>query len=264
MSQGVRGSSPGRKVTLEIRDRVAVLTLNRPDAQNAINLELATDLDEATSKIADVGAVLITGAGKTFCAGGDLKEFIGQDDVSAHIRAVVGHVHAAIARLDASDVPIIGAIRGAAAGAGLGLACGADIVLASTTARFVSAFTKIGLSPDGSTTWQLPRLVGMRRTLELVLTNRVLNAEEAAEWGIATRVVADDELDAEAMRLATALAAEWTHGMGGARRLVRDSLDRTLMEQLDEEQETLVASASYDDAREGITAFIEKRAPKYS
>ena len=250
-------------VELEVRDGVAVLTLNRPDAQNTVNLELARDLDDATARISGVGAVLVTGAGRSFCAGGDLKEFGAQDDLAGHVRAVVGHLHPAITRLDALDLPIVAAVRGAAAGAGLGLACAADIVLTSPDAKFVSAYTKIGLSPDGSTSWALPRLVGVRRALELVLTNRVLDAEEAVAWGIATRVVPDESLDDEAMRIATDLASGATKGLGGARRLVRDSLDRTLEAQLDAETETLVASASDTDALEGIKAFLSKRPPRF-
>lgn len=251
-------------VDLEVRDGVAVLTLNRPDAQNTVNLELARDLDDATARISGaVGAVLITGAGRSFCAGGDLKEFGAQDDLPGHVRAVVGHLHPAIARFDALELPIVAAVRGAAAGAGLGLACAADIVLASPDAKFVSAYTKIGLSPDGSTSWALPRLVGVRRALELVLTNRVLDAEEAVAWGIATRIVSDEALDGEAMRVATDLASGATKGLSGARRLVRDSLDRALDDQLDAEKETLVASASHPDAREGIAAFLAKRDPRF-
>lgn len=252
-----------RSVLLNVRDGVAVLTLNRPEAQNTVNLELARDLDEATARISGVGAVLITGAGRSFCAGGDLKELSAQNDLPAHLRAVLGHLHPAIERLDLLGVPVVAAARGAAAGAGLGLACVADIVLATPDAKFVSAYTKIGLSPDGSTSWSLPRLVGVRRALELVLTNRILTSEEALAWGIVTRVVADEVLDAEAMSIAMDLAAGARKGLGGARRLVRDSLDRTLEGQLDAEKEALVASGAHPDAVEGIEAFLGKRQPRF-
>lgn len=250
-------------VDLAVRGGVAVLTLNRPDVQNTVNLELARDLDAATARISGVGAVLITGAGRSFCAGGDLKEFGAQDDLPGHLRAVLGHLHPAIARLDALNVPIVAAVRGAAAGAGLGLACAADIVLAAPDAKFVSAYTKIGLSPDGSTSWALPRLVGVRRALELVLTNRVLDAEEALAWGLATRIVDDSSLDDEAMSIGKDLAAGATKSLGGARRLVRDSLGRTLEHQLDWEAEAIFASASHSDAKEGIGAFLSKRPPQF-
>ena len=215
-------------VSLEVRDGVAVLTLNRPDAQNTINFDLARDLDEATTQIAGVGALFITAAGKTFCAGGDLKEFGSQDDLPAHLARVISHLHPAIARIDALDVPVVAAVRGSAAGAGLGLACAADIVLASPNAKFVSAYTKIGLSPDGSVSHALPRLVGMRRALELVLTNRILSADEALEWGLITAIEPDETLDEAAFAIAAQLAAGPSRSLGGSRRLVRDSLGSTL------------------------------------
>jgi 2-(1,2-epoxy-1,2-dihydrophenyl)acetyl-CoA isomerase len=262
----------GDTVLLEQRDGVAVVTLNRPDVQNTVSLQLAMDLHEVTLKIATTQrsgdangarAVLLTANGPSFCAGGDLKEFGSRDDLAGHIREVLGYLHPAIERLDALDVPVVAAVRGAAAGAGLGLACAADIVFAAPDAKFVSAYTKIGLSPDGSTSYSLPRLVGMRRALELVLTNRVLDAEEALMWGIVTRIVGTEQLDDEAMTIAKQFADGPTTGLGGARRLVRDSLGRTLSHQLDMEAETIVASASTSDAKEGIAAFVEKRAPRY-
>lgn len=251
-------------VAYEVRDRVGIITLNRPDAQNTINLQLAQDLDAATQRIEGVGAVLITGAGKTFCSGGDLNEFGPRDDLPGHLRDVVGYLHPAIDRIDALDLPVIAAVRGSAAGAGLGLACAADIVLAAPDAKFVSAYTKIGLSPDGSTSYALPRLVGLRRALELVLTNRVLSAEEALDWGIVTRIVDDAALDDEAMTVARELAAGPTGSLGRARRLVRDSIGRTLAHQLDMEAEALVASAGDQDAAEGIAAFREKRPASFA
>jgi 2-(1,2-epoxy-1,2-dihydrophenyl)acetyl-CoA isomerase len=251
-------------VLLDQRDGVATITLNRPDAQNTVSLQLAMDLDEATQKLSGARAVLLNANGASFCAGGDLKEFGGKDDLAAHIHQVLSYLHPAIERIDSLDVPVVAAVRGSAAGAGLGLACAADIVLATPDAKFVSAYTKIGLSPDGSTSYSLPRLVGTRRALELVLTNRVLDANEALEWGIVTRVVDDAALDAEAGQLARDLAAGATSGLGAARRLVRDSLGRTLPHQLDMEAEAIVRSASDGNAKEGIRAFLEKRPPRYS
>ena len=253
----------GDTVLHEVRDGVAVITLNRPEAQNTVSLQFAMDLDEVTLKIDGARAVLLTANGKSFCAGGDLKEFGGRGDIADHIREVLSYLHPAIERLDALDVPIVSAVRGSAAGAGLGLACAADIVLATPDAKFVSAYTRIGLSPDGSTSYSLPRLVGMRRALELVLTNRMLDASEALEWGIVTRIVEDAQLDTEAMTVATQLAAGATAGLGAARRLVRDSLGRTLAHQLDMEAEAIFRSASDANAKEGIAAFLEKRPPNY-
>ncbi len=253
-------------VALEVSDGIARLTLDRPDARNTISLELARDLHLATEELAadeSVRAVLLSGRGDTFCAGGDLKSFHAAKDMATHIHEVTSYLHPAIENLDHLHAPIVAAVRGAAAGAGLGLACVADIVLASTTARFVSAYTKIGLTPDGSTSWWLPRLVGLRRALELTLTNRVLDAEEASVWGIVTRVVDDDQLDKEAETLTSELAAGPTGAYAGARRLIRDSLQRGIAEHLTAEQDVIVDAAEQADAREGIGAFLEKRPPNF-
>jgi 2-(1,2-epoxy-1,2-dihydrophenyl)acetyl-CoA isomerase len=253
-------------VALDVLDGVAHLTLDRPEARNAVSLELARDLYEATSELAGnqtVRVVLLRGRGDNFCAGGDLKEFSAHPDMPAHLREVTSYLHPAIDNLDQLHAPLVAAVRGAAAGAGLGLACSADIVLASTTARFVSAYTKIGLTPDGSTSWWLPRVAGLRRALELTLTNRMLDADEAVAWGIATRVVDDERLDEEAEALASELASGPTSAYAGARRLLRDSFGCSLEEHMGAEQETLVRSASHANAREGIAAFLEKRAPRF-
>ncbi|MEX2393854.1 MAG: enoyl-CoA hydratase/isomerase family protein [Actinomycetota bacterium] len=254
-------------VDLRVDGRVAHLTLARPGARNTIDLTLARELHEATTEISEddsVGAVILSGQGDTFCMGGDLRSFASVDDLPAHLREVTHHLHAALDSLARMAPPVIAAVRGFAAGAGLGLACAADIVLAGTSARFLSAYTNVGLTPDGSTSWSLPRLVGMRRALELVLTNRVLDANEAAQWGIATRVVADEALDEEALALATTLADGATSALGGAKRLVRGSFARTLEVQLQLETEILAAAAATNQGREGVVAFIEKRPPKFN
>ncbi len=254
-------------IDLRVADRVAHLTLNRPAAKNTIDLQLARDLEDAARSISEdpsVGAVLLGGSGDTFCMGGDLRSFAGRDDLSDHLRDVTHHLHTALNLLSRMAPPVVGAVRGFAAGAGLGLACSADILLASDNARFLSAYTNVGLTPDGSTSWALPRLVGLRRALELTLTNRILDANEAVEWGIATRVVADAELDTEALNVATALADGPTSSLGGAKRLIRGAHARTLELQLQLESEILAAAAGTDDGREGIAAFVEKRAPRYS
>ena len=254
-------------IDLRVDGRVAHLTLNRPDARNTIDLQLARDLESATEQIAEngaVGAVLLSGKGDTFCMGGDLRSFKEQPDLPDHLRDVTHHLHGALNKLAHMAPPVIAAVRGFAAGAGLGLACAADIVLAGQSARFLSAYTNVGLTPDGSTSWSLPRLVGLRRALELVLTNRVLDANEAVEWGIASRVVPDADLDAESSALAKTLADGATFALGGAKRLVRESFARTLELQLQLESEVLAGAAASDQGREGIAAFIDKRPPRFS
>jgi 2-(1,2-epoxy-1,2-dihydrophenyl)acetyl-CoA isomerase len=241
-------------------DGVAHLALARPDHGNAIDLQLAKDLNTALtawSHDPKVRAVLITGDGPSFCVGGDLKDFAGHgDDRSQHLADITTYLHAAMMRLPA---PVVAAVQGSAAGAGMSLAAAADLVLAGASSRFVMAYTAIGLTPDGSGTWTLPRLVGLRRALELTLTNRRLDAEEAVAEGIATRVVPDDQLADEALALARQLAAGPTGALGAAKRLLRESIGRDLEAQLALETESLARAADSADSREGIAAFLEKR-----
>lgn len=247
-------------------DGVATLTLARPEAGNAIDLTVARELHEVTlawSVDPAVRAVLVQGEGPNFCVGGDLKAFAGRDDLPAHLTDVTTYFHAAIARLARLDAPVISAVQGSAAGGGFSLAIAADLVLAAASSRFVVAYTAIGLTPDGGGTWALPRLVGLRRALDLTLTNRRLSAEEAVAEGLATRVVADDALADEALALARALAAGPTGALGAAKRLLRDSSRHDLEHQLTLETESLAAAAGSADSAEGIAAFLAKRTPGY-
>jgi 2-(1,2-epoxy-1,2-dihydrophenyl)acetyl-CoA isomerase len=255
-------------IRLTIDGPVAHLELNRPDAANAINLQLATELEAAANQLAGdpgVRAVLLTGAGPRFCGGGDVADFVSQPagglpDLLADITA---HLHPAIQTLVELDAPVIAAVQGSAAGAGLALVLTADIVIAARSTRFVMAYTGIGMSPDGSSSWFLPRIVGHRRAVELALTNRVLSAEDAQEWGIVTTVVDDDELTTSATELTTRLAAGPTLAFGRAARLLRRAWHSTLEEQLADEREQLTASGGTADGVEGIAAFVEKRRPNF-
>lgn len=257
-------------VRLEITKGIARLELDRPDAANAIDLRLAVDLEAAVDRLAaddSVRAVLLTGAGARFCAGGDVRAFAseaeGSDDASGMIADITAHVHPAVEQLVALDAPVVAAVQGSAAGAGLGLVLAADLVIAARSARFVMAYTGIGLSPDGSSSWFLPRVVGLRRALELTLTNRVLSADEAQDWGIVTTVVDDDQLAAAAERLVEALAAGPTLAYGRAARLLRDAGFASLHDHLAAERTEVVASAATADAREGLSAFAAKRPPRF-
>jgi 2-(1,2-epoxy-1,2-dihydrophenyl)acetyl-CoA isomerase len=247
-------------------DGVATLTLARPEAGNGISLELARDLNEITTEWSvdrRVRAVLVQGEGKNFCVGGDLKSFAARDDLPAHLTDVTTYLHAALSRLARLDAPVVAAVQGSAAGAGMSLAALADIVLVGASSRFVMAYTAIGLTPDGSSTWSIPRLVGLRRALELALTNRVLSAEEAVAEGIATRVVDDDRLAEEALAVARALAAGPTGALGAAKRLLRGSLAHDLETQMALETEAIASAAASADAKEGIAAFLAKRPPDF-
>src|ERR1043165_6156318 len=175
-------------IQFDIKDNIARLTLNRPDSANALNLEMSKDLMHAALECSEnsaIRAVIITGNGRMFCAGGDLKSFAAQGDKLAyHLKEVTTYLHAAVSRFTRMDAPVIAAVNGTAAGAGMSLACSCDLVLAAESAKFTMAYTRAGLTPDGSSTYFLPRIVGLKRALELTLTNRVLPAQEAEQWGI--------------------------------------------------------------------------------
>lgn len=250
----------------DVRDNVATITLNRPDAGNAMNGEMTRELADAALRCdidPTIRAVLITGAGKMFCPGGDLKVFSAQADLHAHLAEMATHLHTGISRLRRMDAPVIAAVNGVAAGGGMSLALACDIVLAAESARFMMAYTRAGLTPDGSATYFLPRIVGAKRALELTLTNRMLSAQEAADWGIVARVLPDDKLLDEAHQLAARLASGPTRAFGRAKHLLERAWTETLETQMEAEGRTIADSARSADAREGITAFLEKRRPQF-
>ncbi|HWC67864.1 MAG TPA: enoyl-CoA hydratase-related protein [Acidimicrobiales bacterium] len=254
-------------VSFSVDGGVATITLQRPEAGNAIDLALAQELRAAVLDVerdASVRVVVLRGAGANFCVGGDLRAFADREDLPAHLREVTTHLHAAIVGLARIDAPIVVAVQGSAAGAGLGLVCGGDLVVAEDAARFVVAYSRVGLSPDGGTSWFLPRLVGLRRAQELALTNQVLDAPAAQAAGIVTRVVRDGDLQEEVVALAAALAAGPARAVGEAKRLLRASFDQPLAVHLDAEAAALVRSAAQPDAAEGIAAFLAKRAARFS
>jgi 2-(1,2-epoxy-1,2-dihydrophenyl)acetyl-CoA isomerase len=257
-----------KPVLLEIDDDgLARLTLNRPDASNAIDVALARALADAANELADtegVRALLLTGAGARFCGGGDVREFAAAGDgLDAALEAILSSLHAAVVNLARLDAPTVVAVQGSAAGAGLALVAGADLVVAAASAKLVMAYTGIGLVPDGGSTWYLPRVVGVRRATELSLTNRVLTADEALSWGLVNAVVPDDELAASAEAVARELAAGPTLAFGAAKRLLRSSLANDLESQLAHEAEAMVSAGESDDGREGVAAFAEKRTPQF-
>lgn len=251
----------------EASSGVARITLARPDAANTIDLALARELADAALRCAEdpaVRAVLLTGEGKMFCAGGDIGAFAGAGDgVPALIKQITAQLHVAISRFARMDAPVVAAVNGPAAGAGLALACAADLALASDAAKFTLAYTKIGLAPDGSSTWYLPRLVGNRRALELLLTNRTLSAEEALAWGLVNRVVPAPALLGEAEALARELASGATASFGAVKRLLLLSAGQGLEAQMEWEAHAIADAARSRDGSEGIAAFLAKRAPRF-
>lgn len=192
-------------VLFEVRDTIAHVILNRPQVGNALDLEMAKQLMAVALRCeADhsIRAVLLKGAGKSFCAGGDVKAFVAQKELPVYLREITSYLHLAISRFVRLDAPVIAAVHGPAAGGGFSLAISCDLMIAAESATFLMAYSRIGMAPDGGSTYFLPRLVGLKRAMELALTNRVLSAREACEWGLVTEVVAQENLASRAEELA--------------------------------------------------------------
>lgn len=247
---------------------VADVVFNRPNAANAINLDLAREFSDAIRICAEdpaIRAVVLRGAGKLFCAGGDLRDFSTQSPalLPGYLERVTHFLHRAITTFAHMSSPIVAAVHGSAAGAGFSIACACDFVVAAESAKFTMAYTKAALTPDGSATYFLPRIVGYRKALELAISNTVLSADEAQALGIVTRVVPDSDVIAAATAMATELAAGPTGAYGGVKRLLLASSSNSLEAQMAREAEWLSSMAKTKDAREGIAAFLAKRAPKF-
>jgi 2-(1,2-epoxy-1,2-dihydrophenyl)acetyl-CoA isomerase len=211
----------------------------------------------------EVGAVLLVGEGRNFCTGGDVTLFAAVADPRSTVRALADELHALVRALVEAPVPVVAAVHGWAAGAGMSLVLAADLAVAGTSTRMRPAYPAIGLSPDGGMTWTLPRAVGAARARHILLTDRVLGAEEALELGLVAAVVADDAVAVEAERLAERLAAGPPQALARARRLLRESADRDLAAQLEAEAEAIAESASGPEGREGVAAFRDRRPPRF-
>lgn len=254
-------------INFTIDSQVAVITLNRPDAANGLSMEMSQEILAAALNCKhnnDIRAVLIQANGKMFCAGGDLKEFSSYgNSIGERIEELLVYFNAALTIFAQLDAPVIAAVNGMAAGAGFSLACSADLVFAAESAKFTMAYTAAGLSPDGSASYYLPRLIGMRKTQDLMLTNRRLSAEEAKDWGIINHVVADEKLQEEALAQAKAIANGPTKAFGSVKKLLHESYGNSLSEQLQLESDLMSAMSNTSDGKEGIDAFVNKRAPEY-
>jgi 2-(1,2-epoxy-1,2-dihydrophenyl)acetyl-CoA isomerase len=247
----------------DVVDGVARVTLNRPTAANAMNPQMAAEIAELAVICDDdpaIRAVLITGAGRFFCAGGDLGVFAAAGDSSRSLlKKMAGDLHMGLSRLARGHAPVIAAVNGTAAGAGLSLVVACDLAVAGESTAFTMAYTRAGLAPDGGSTFFMPRRIGDRRTRELMLTNRVLNATEALEWGVVNQVVPDAELVDRAETLARELAAGPTLAYGAVKTLLSGSFEQSLETQMELEARSIAELSVSDDGREGIAAFLEKR-----
>lgn len=254
-------------VAVEVVRGVAWMTLNRPERRNAVGPEMAQALHDAAVRCADdpdVRCVVLTGAGPFFCVGGDVDLFARVGDrAEATVGALADAFHAGVLRLATMPKPLVTAVNGPAAGAGLSLAILGDIAIAARSAQFAVAYSAIGLTPDGGASWMLPRLVGLRRAQEMMLTNRRVGAEEAAAMGLVTRAVADDALVEAARETAEALAQGAVGALAACRRLLHDGATAGLAAQLDAEAASIAAASGSAEGREGVAAFIDKRRPAF-
>ena len=247
-----------------LEDNVAWIVFSRPKFYNSINSQSITELHKITNEISSnkkIRAVILTGSGeKAFCAGGDVSEFsTNLENLDKPVRPMASMMHVAISRLAWLDAPVIAAVNGVAAGAGLSFVACCDLAIAVDESTFTSAYTKIGLTPDGSSTYFLSRLIGRRRVMELYLTNRVLSSKEALEWGLINDIVPKQQLMSKVGSLAKKLADGPTKAYGGIKKMLMHTSSESLESQMELETRTIAEMTYTKDCKEGITAFVEKR-----
>lgn len=253
---------PYSTLTITQSGGIARLTLARPARKNAIDGTMCGELAAATAALeadASVKVVVLSGQGDAFSVGGDIADFVANKHrLHQHILDMTAAFHAALLSLHRMDAPLVVAVNGVAAGGGFSLALHADLAIARRSARFVSAYTRSGLTPDGGGTWLLPRLVGRQRAFDLMATNPTLTAVEAQALGLVSRVVDDDAFEAAVLDVATKLAALPTGAAGKLKRLLDDSLQRTLAEQLEAESRALAKNASAPETVARLEAFLTR------
>ena len=255
-------------IAYEVKAGVAHVRFARPEGANAVNPEFSRDLRDVMLEIEwddTVKAVSVTAEGKVFCAGGDLKEFHGAGDGLPRLATgMLTDFHSAIYKMNRMVKPFVAGVRGAAGGAGLSIMSSFDLVISGESAKYTMAYTRAGVTPDGTSTYFVARHIGLRRMLDLTLTNRVLSAEEAESWGLVNRIVPDDDVDSATAELAQQLADGPSWALGHAKRVVYAGYESVLEEAGEFEGVTIAEAMSRHDGREGIAAFVEKRAPDFN
>jgi len=257
-----------KHIKFEKQGAIARLEFNRPAAANGLDALMASELNQVAQLCTndpELKAVLLCASGRFFCAGGDIKEMLSHGDaIGDAVKSLADDLHSAVSTFSRMQAVLIVAVNGVAAGAGFSLALIGDIVLAAESASFTMAYTRAGLCPDGSSSYFLPRLVGLRRAQELMLTNRTLNAAEACDLGLVTRVVADDELESQAQRVAADIAASARLSSAYVKKLLLASSANDLETQMELEGQLVSQCAASPDGREGIQAFVDKRKPEFN
>ena len=257
-------------IIYELNDGVATVTMNRPDALNALSMQLTLDLGAAFRRAVADGAraVVLTGTGRAFCSGGDLREMQSMWEKEGRIEAFLedplGALHDVIRLMRETPIPFVAAVNGVCAGAGVNFALACDIVIAAEDASFREAFVRIGLSPDCGGTFLLPRAVGDKIAAELFMTGDAVNAERALRIGMINHVVQPQLLQLEAGKMAAKLAVGPTGSIGRIKRMLNASFSNDLSQQLALEHECQIESGRSDDFKEGVAAFFEKRPPNFT
>lgn len=257
-------------VIYQLSDDVATIQMNRPEALNALSLQLSKDLAAAIERaIADKArAVVLTGSGRAFCSGGDLREMqkIGQAEgrIEAFLDEPLKALHDVIRLIRETPIPFVAAVNGVCAGAGTNFALACDLVIAAEEATFNEAFVRIGLSPDCGGTFFLPRAIGEKLAVEMLMTGESVSAERAAQFGMINRVVPAENLMTDALVLAGKLAKAPTGAIGRIKRMINASYSNSLSQQLGLEAECQIESGRSDDFKEGVAAFFEKRPPNFT
>lgn len=254
-----------RTIDFSSESGVARLTLNRPDRLNSFTVEMHGEVADALDRMKDARVLVLTGAGRGFCAGQDLNDrAVAPGDNVDLGESLELRYNPLIRRLTDLPMPVIARVNGVAAGAGANIALACDIVIAAKSAKFIQSFANIGLVPDSGGTWILPRLVGQARAMGLALTGEALPAERAAEWGMIWKAVDDDALDAEVDALAGKFATAPTTGLAKTKQAIRASWSARLTDHLDFERDSQRSLGGGSDYREGIAAFLEKRTPNFT
>lgn len=253
-------------ITSKIENHIAWLSLNRPEVFNSFNREMALLLQselDACEANPEVRAIVLTGNGKAFCAGQDLKEVTSPELNPGFKKILEEHYNPIISRIRSIEKPIIAAVNGVAAGAGANIALACDVVVASEHASFIQAFSKIGLIPDSGGTFFLPRLIGFQKASALMMLGDKITAEEAERLGMVYKVVPSEAFEIEIQQLATTLSQLPTKALGMTKRLLNQSMTNTLEAQLEVEGKLQIEAAQTEDYAEGVAAFVEKRKPNF-
>jgi 2-(1,2-epoxy-1,2-dihydrophenyl)acetyl-CoA isomerase len=255
-------------IRYEVRAGVAHIRLARPEFANAINPVFSRELRAVMVAIEfdnHVKAVSVTADGPVFCAGGDLKEFHAAGDNMPKVASdMLIDYHGAIYKMNRTPKPFVAGVKGAAGGAGLSMVSAFDLVICGESAKFTMAYTRAGVTPDGTSSYFIARHVGLRRMLDLTLTNRVLSASEAEAWGLVNRVVPDEEVDATTAAIAQQLASGPSWALGHAKRIIYSGYEMPLEQAAELEGITITTAMGRADGREGVAAFVEKRKPDFT